>query len=210
MKYINFYHQFSPFGIVSLSTIRKFHPTFDRRRLSEWQQKGYLIQLKREYYLFSGVALNKNLLFYIANQLNPHSYISLEAALSFYQLVPEGVYLVTSVTSKKTNFYQTPIAAFKYQSGKRESCIGCERRSFKLSSGLEVFFKIAKIEKAILDYLYLHSELKNLADIEALRLNPATILQNLSKEKLLQLAGLFESKILIKKVNYFLKAAQLA
>lgn len=199
MKFINFYQQFARFVVVSLPTIRKFYPNFDRRRLSEWQDKGYLVKLIRGHYLFSSLPINQTVLFYIANQLNPHSYISLETALSFYQFIPEGVTVISSITTTKTASYQTPIAKFKYQSVKPELLIAYQRHDFDLNVQQRAFFKLASKEKAILDYLYLHSELKDLNSLQALRFNPEE-LEQVDIAKLEHLAKLYQNLAFNKRV----------
>lgn len=50
----------------------------------------------------------------IANRIYQLSYLSLETALSFYSVIPEGVYALTSVSSRKTQTMHTPVASFIY------------------------------------------------------------------------------------------------
>jgi hypothetical protein len=53
--------------------------------------------------------------FLIANHLRGPSYVSLEAALSYWGFIPERVYEITSVTLKTAKKYDTPIGRFDYQ-----------------------------------------------------------------------------------------------
>jgi hypothetical protein len=79
-------------------------------------KKGELIQLKR------GVAIlhpkyNQRKLskFYVACQMEPHSYISLESALSFHGWIPELVTVVSSVIKHgRTKSFATPLGEFHY------------------------------------------------------------------------------------------------
>lgn len=50
----------------------------------------------------------------LANMIYGPSYISLEWACQYYRLIPERVATVTSVTTKRTKQFQTPIGLFTY------------------------------------------------------------------------------------------------
>ena len=67
--------------------------------LSRLVKRGELIRLKNGFYLISELIENQPIPFeQIGNQLYGPSYISLEWALSYYELIPEGVYTVTNVS----------------------------------------------------------------------------------------------------------------
>ena len=59
---------------------------------------------------------------------------------------------------------------------------------------------MAELEKAILDYLYLHPEIQTVSDMEALRLN-ADILGEIDWEKFTIYLSLFKSRALEKRVQ---------
>lgn len=50
----------------------------------------------------------------VANLLYGPSYVSLDFALSWHGLIPEGVYEVSSVTQRRARQYGTPLGAFSY------------------------------------------------------------------------------------------------
>ena len=52
--------------------------------------------------------------FLLANQILGPSYVSVESALSYYGLIPERVYTITSMTTKAARQYTTPVGAFTY------------------------------------------------------------------------------------------------
>lgn len=51
----------------------------------------------------------------ISNCLYRPSYISLESALSHYNFIPEGVYTIQNISTRKTILYETPIGSFQYR-----------------------------------------------------------------------------------------------
>ncbi len=54
-------------------------------------------------------------LFALAQHIYGPSYISCESALSFWGLIPERVYTTTSMTSKRSTEFQTPLGIFSFQ-----------------------------------------------------------------------------------------------
>ena len=72
----------------------------------------------------------------IANHLYVPSYISFENALSFYKLIPERVYSIRSMTTKRGKTFSTPLGNFEYISTAAdyfEIGIKQERSDFDLS-----------------------------------------------------------------------------
>jgi predicted transcriptional regulator of viral defense system len=148
MQYLELREELKDFAVVTVNDIRKIEPDFYLARLNEWQKKGYIKKLRRGYYMFADAVLNEEMLFLIANKLYSPSYISFEIALSHYGLIPEGVYLITSASSKKTARFKTPISEFAYRRIKRTIFYG-----YKIEQHKGQGYKIAEMEKAILDYL---------------------------------------------------------
>jgi len=86
MKYLELKSELRDFTIFSLNEIRNIEPGFHRRRLNEWQDKGYIKKVVRGYYIFSDLKLSEETLFKIANRIYLPSYISLESAFFFIYL----------------------------------------------------------------------------------------------------------------------------
>lgn len=53
--------------------------------------------------------------FLIANHLRGPSYVSLESALSYWNMIPERAYEISSVTIKTSKLYKTQVGRFSYQ-----------------------------------------------------------------------------------------------
>ena len=115
MKYLEFERGFKKYAVISIIDIKKRYPDFDNRRLVEWQQKGYLIKVKRGYYCFGERKKGEHFLYFTANKIYTQSYISLESALAYYNLIPEGVFIITSITTKNTANYDSSIGNFEYK-----------------------------------------------------------------------------------------------
>lgn len=90
------------------------------------------------------------------------SYISLESALSFHQLIPEAVYTITCMTGKRSKDFQTPFGLYRYHHLPLENLF-LEVELIQ-DSGYQFF--MAKPWKAICDYLFCHE--KNATPFESI------------------------------------------
>lgn len=200
MKYVDFRQTFKAHTVFSLDEIRKLEPRFYRRRLTEWQERGYLKKLSRGYYIFSDLPLREQVLFEIANRIYPPSYVSFETALAYHKLIPESVYSVTSATTRKTYRLQTPVAEFLYHTVKEKLFFGYDLVTYGDKS-----FKIASLEKALLDYFYCRTDLRNEDDFSSIRINREMFFEQMNKKKLHTFLSKFSQKTLAKRIHSFLR-----
>ncbi|MCX6207387.1 MAG: hypothetical protein NTZ19_14180 [Bacteroidetes bacterium] len=200
MTYHQFRTSFHGLSVFSTRDVAKLFPDFDSRRLVEWQQKGYLKKLVNKWYLFSDIAMDDFLRYRISNCLYRPSYISLESALSHYNLIPEGVYTIQNITTRKTILYETAIGSFQYRNIKSGVFFGYQVDRI---NNLPVL--MADPEKAILDFLYLTPRIKTMADMEGLRLNIAELNNNIDWGKLEKYTACFESAVLNKRIELLKK-----
>jgi predicted transcriptional regulator of viral defense system len=199
MQFIEFKRKLKDFVIFSLNDIRKIEVDFDLRRLNEWAGKNYIRKIKRGYYIFSDLQINEQILFLIANTIYQPSYISLEMAFSLYNLIPEGVYKITAITSKKTNNIKTDIGNFTYKHIKPELMFGYELREYDNHR-----YSVAEIEKAALDYLYLNSHINSKKDFDGLRFNFFEFKIRADMNKFKKYSNAFHNKALSVRVNEFI------
>lgn len=185
------------FPVFSRKDIEKVFQNFDNKNLVNWQRKGYITRIRNNFYIFSDKKKDEVLLFHLANSIYAPSYISLESALSYYHIIPEGVYSMTSVSTLKTNQFDTPLGNFNYAHVKTELFFG-----YHIIAENEIRYKIATLEKTILDYLYLHPTIKNQEDIKALRWNK-DLLEKIDRQLLEGYLSLFKSAVLERKVQHF-------
>ena len=141
--------------------------------------------------------MNENTLFAIANKIYKPSYISLETAMSHYQLIPESIYMITSVSTKRTYLFETPLAPFSYRAIKPALFFGYTL----LPGGI----KIAFMEKAILDFFYLNPSVQTENDFSSLRVNREEVLDRMNKKRLSDYIHRFNRKRLSKRMDQFLE-----
>ncbi|TXE07826.1 hypothetical protein ES711_10365 [Gelidibacter salicanalis] len=85
-------------------------------KISELLKSKELISIRRGLYM-TGPRLDLPAPepFLIANHLRGPSYVSLESALSYWNMIPEKVYEISSVTIKTSKLYKTPVGRFSYK-----------------------------------------------------------------------------------------------
>ena len=171
MKLIDLQNALKEKGLKIFST-REFRLLLDVsesaafRLLWRYEQKGILVKLKRGLY-----ALKSDLpsTYLIANKLYVPSYISFDTALSYYGVIPETIYSVTSATTKITREFEVAGIAYNYHRIKKKAYTGYKPIKF-----LGTIVLMAEPEKALADYLYfvdlkkrgLHYERINLRKIK--------------------------------------------
>jgi predicted transcriptional regulator of viral defense system len=152
MNFKAFAQKYGQFPLIKSSYFSlETNPAYLRRLVSDWLKKGWLLELRRGMYLINENYVLKNTeRFYLANQLYEPSYLSLESALSFYGMIPEGVSQITSVTTRKTIKFSNVLGTFRYSTVKRSLFWGYIRKQVG-----EVHVLFSTPEKALLDLVYL-------------------------------------------------------
>lgn len=153
-----------------------------RKQLSRWTAVGKLYQLRRGLYsLAPPYRKIQPHPFFIANQLIPGSYVSLQSALAYYGMIPEMVPVTTSVTTRRPRTYQTPLGSFAFHHiqtdwlhSYRVMDLGNDQRAF-----------VASPEKALLDLVNLRPGGDTTAYLSGLRLQA---LEQMDMYRLQQLA----------------------
>ena len=142
-------------------------PSSTRRQLSRWTKAGRLYQLRRGLYALAPPFQKvKPHPFLIANRMVRASYVSLQAALAYYGLIPEYVPVVTSVTTARPGRWETPLGAYEFRHVKTSHLFGY--RLTDLNGGQKAF--VATPEKALLDLVYLQAGGDSPAYLRELRL----------------------------------------
>jgi predicted transcriptional regulator of viral defense system len=201
MRYVEFLSTLrrNKVSIFSLRDIRNIFPDANvatlKNNLTNWLKKGYIERLKRDLYACVEPILESEIPdFYVANRLYAPSYVSLETALSLYNIIPEIAAQVTSVTTKPSREFKNRHGVFMYRS--------CRKRAFTgyrivVYEGYKVL--IADEEKALVDFLYFKQRQGLSIDFEEERFD-AEILKGIEWKKAEEYAELF-NKVAITKLQ---------
>ena len=201
MRFREFESKIRELPAFNLNDVRKLDPDFHRQQLNYWHNQGYIKPLAGSYYVLADRAMDEMYLFVVANKIYEPSYISLESALAYYEIIPETVLGVTSISSRKTKHYESTWGLFSYRSVKPQYMIGYQ----VIENNLGKKFKIACLEKALLDYLYLNSDIQSMADFEGLRWNRNSLHDLLDHSMFTRNVKLFDKRALENRVTQFLE-----
>jgi predicted transcriptional regulator of viral defense system len=201
MRFREFESKVKALPAFNLNDVRKLDPDFHRQQLYYWHNQGYIKPLAGGYYILANREMDEVVLFMVANKIYEPSYVSLESALAYYEIIPETVLGVTSISSRKTKQYESAWGVFSYRSVKPQYMIGYQ----VIENNPGYKFKIASLEKALLDYLYLHAEVQSIADFEGLRWNRTQLHALLDHSVLTRYVNLFGKRALEYRVNQFLE-----
>lgn len=111
-----------------------------------------------------------------------NSYVSLQSALAYYNLIPEFTPVTTSVTTSRPASWDTPLGSFTFRHVKLALFYGYER----VQVAPQQFAFVASPEKALLDLVHLTPSADHASYLQELRLQN---LEQLDLERLCHFAG---------------------
>jgi predicted transcriptional regulator of viral defense system len=196
-----FLERVKPMGIFSIGELELLYPGLDKRRLYEWQLKNYIIKLRNGWYCLPEFLRENYSTWIIANAVHEPSYLSLESALSYHGIIPEGVYMTTSLTTNRTIRLSMAGSSYAYSSVKNELFFGYEL--------IETGYHHRKIRmadpvKALIDFFYLHPDYNTEDEILQLRLNRPALREGIPLEKLELYLTRFKNLKLEKRISTML------
>lgn len=160
-------------------------------QISRWEKGGKLIQLKRGIYILADPYRKIDIYpAYIAATLKRPSYISLEKALEYHDLIPEVVPVYTCVTTKRPSKFENILGVFEYQHIQVPLFWGYE----SIVVNQQMAF-MATPEKALLDLVYLRAVKISMGYFTELRLQNT---EKLNLAKLHQYAKKFNKPKILK------------
>ena len=110
MKFLDFKEQFKNFNVITFQDIKNVFGKVNKAQLSLWKSKGYLKSVRKGMYVLVNSKIDN---FLMANELND-SYISLEFALSYYQIIPEISRSIISVSKDRQEEVNNEFGTFYY------------------------------------------------------------------------------------------------
>jgi hypothetical protein len=119
--------------------------------------------------------------------------------LKYYGFIPEEIFQITSVGTKKATYFETPFGNFRYRRIKPGLFWGYRLADFGRQKLL-----LAEPEKAILDYLYVNPRLKTANDFEGMRINADEFRAQIDFERFQKYLETFNNKALSRRVKIFL------
>ena len=206
--WFEFRSKMRPFRVFSIEDIEKQFPSMNLMNLVRWQQKGYILKLRNRWYAFNDEESHENIEWLAANLIYTPSYISLHTALSWYNLIPEMIVSTTSVSTRKTNKFSTPLGDFDYHRIKPElfgfGYLLEDMDAYRSESNISRKIMVATPQKAILDFFYINSFYSSEKDMGDLRLNDSELIKIVNEEFYLYLER-YESRALERRIRLMTK-----
>jgi len=193
MTYQQFKSAIINYPLIPYQTLRMMDNSQGfRNQVSRWEHKGYLIKLRKGLYILNETERKITpSRFVIAHHMYTPSYISGESALAFYDMIPERVYELTSITTRKTVLFENAFGVFRYRHLDISRFSGfVEHRD---ENGLPFF--LAEPEKALVDFIYLNLSSFHYGDRDVFE--NSYRFQNLERlriRRLVRYAALFKSR----------------
>jgi predicted transcriptional regulator of viral defense system len=157
-----------------------------QRRLTDWSRAGKIVPLRRGLYTLPSKKRSfEPHPFLVANRLVAGSYVSLEIALRYYNLIPEYVAVITSLTTGRPGEWGNEFGRFTYRHIHPRYFFGIQYHLIVE----EQYAYIAYPEKALLDLIYLRKRGDSPEFIHSLRLQN---LEVLDLERLQEFADRFD------------------
>jgi predicted transcriptional regulator of viral defense system len=151
---------------TSLLLAGNINPNGVRLQLNRWTKNGRIHQLRRGLYSVAPPYQRvKPHPFVIANRLQRASYISMQSALAFYDLIPETVNATVSVAAGRPERLSTPLGIFEFRHIKPDLFKGYRMIDLGGQQAL-----VATPEKALLDLVYLQPDSDTQEYLQELRL----------------------------------------
>lgn len=209
MNFELFRNTFESHLIFSTYDVKAHFPGFDFKRLVEWQNKGYIIKLINKWYYFPLFNRQNNSHLLAANSIYEPSYISLQTALSYYGLIPEFIFSITSLTSMTNADFDTTLGHFTYNHIKPSLMFGYKLMEFEnpfiKNNENNRHIKIADIEKSILDYFYINADINTEKEILQVRIDTDVFESDVNLDKLYKYLSDFRNKALEKRISKLIK-----
>jgi len=180
MDFRKFVEKFGEKYPISVRQMRLQDKEFFLQQLHTREKKGRIQNIIRWWWISCKTIHNHGIWAIIANTIYEPSYLGLERALRYYNLIPEWVFEYVSCTTKKTMRYTTNIGNFSYRS--------LHPRYYRwyelISIGNYKNIRISSPEKTMCDYIYLNTKISDENDFEEMRIN-ALIWKDIWSDKIL-------------------------
>lgn len=175
---------------ITVSDLRKRYGSFDPNVFKRWEREGRIRKLRNGLYRNEARPVKGDWDKYlISAAMYPPSYVSLISALRFYNFIPESVYSVSAVSTRKTKVFRVGKLAYIYKSIKPELFFG-----YTVEKWHGEVFCLATPEKAILDFAYYHPEFRDHAWLEEMRFDYEAINDTIDWDKMMKFTARMNSR----------------
>ncbi|MCL5261634.1 MAG: hypothetical protein M1561_08245 [Gammaproteobacteria bacterium] len=188
-------------GVLNVSDTRRYS------LVKHALKRGDLVKIRRGLYCLGvNLTTEKPHPLVLAQKILWPSYVSMESALAYHNLIPEAVYATTCVTPKRSRTFVTPYGNYYYH---KIPSINFFLQVEKIIENKSEFL-MATPWKAICDYVFCHKQSNINIELllESLRIEQEDLPQ-ISAADLMQLADFYQQKQMGRFINDIKKKFQL-
>ncbi|MEN0003385.1 MAG: hypothetical protein AAF798_04555 [Bacteroidota bacterium] len=186
---------------ITPTDLLKRYQRFDPNIWTRWQRAGKVVKLRNGLYLNKNYQIRGDLdRFVIANQMYSPSYISLHSALRYYNLIPEAVFEVTSISTRKTKAFDNNYTLYSFRKLQPSYFFG-----YKVEPWRGNYYAIAYLEKAILDMMYLDAAFSDSDYLLEMRFNQEVLIEEISWDRMNLYLKLYDSGVVSSRVELLKK-----
>ena len=176
---------------------KRYGENYDPNIFKRWADEGRVEKLRNGLYLNKDFNLKGNLdYFIVARDLYEPSYVSMTSALRYYNFIPETVYEITSISTRKTKTFDNELGRFRYQSIKPSLFWG-----YKTVAWHGGYYNMATPEKALLDLAYLEPNFSDRGWLEEMRFDYDELLTTLDISLMAFYAKVMKSPVLKDRIS---------
>ena len=183
-----------------------------RDKITKLLASGAIVRIKKGLYCF-GEGLRREPVSrkQVANLIYGPSYVSLDYALGYHGLIPERVEVITSVTTRRSRNFETPLGSFSYRMLREDRYA----TGAILEAAGTATFLMATPEKALVDKIWTDRRFSGtrISDFEAYLLDDLRIdeevLNRLLGSRLESIAHAYDSAKISRLVSYLKRSGRI-
>lgn len=191
-------------AFITTDYMRKRYGDYDPNVFKRWQKKGLVEKVRNGLYLNGEWDIRGDLdRFLVAQKIYQPSYISLYSALGYYGIIPEYVYDVTCVSTRKTETFEYDRTIYSYRQVNTSYFFGYEPIEWR---GEQLY--MATKEKALLDLAYLEPNFSDPNWLLEMRFDEEEI-RGLDWVRMLLYRDLIESQTVLNRITLLLETYEI-
>lgn len=182
---------------ITVNDMKKRYGTFDPNVFKRWVDEGKVRKLRNGLYRNESRPMQGDWDKYlVANALYPPSYVSLISALRFYNFIPETVYSVSSVSTRKTKVFRLGRLGYIFKSIKPSLFFGYTVERWRGDT-----FCMATPEKAILDLAYYEPQFYDHDWLREMRFDFDAIDTTIDWDRMMKFTARMNSKVVSNRIT---------
>ena len=191
---------------ITPADMRLRYGRYDPNVFRRWERAGKVRKIRNGLYRTGQREIQGDYdRFVQAKHIYGPSYVSLYSALRLYNFIPEAVYRVTSITTRKTNSLRVGNTSYDYQTVKPELFFGYRTEHWKGST-----FYLATPEKALLDLAYLEPDFSDREWIRGMRFDYEEMQELLDWSTMFLYADQIDSRVMKLRITLLLEEQERA